>query len=175
MFKVIDLTPEGKPQERVGTDRVAPPPTGTARWIDLTGVDAEALELLGQRFGFHPLALEDCASFELYSKIEEYDDFLFVALHAFTGRSGDPADIDIHEVHAFVQPDVIVTVHDQDVPAVSEAWRRCLNDPGFLARGPCWALHQTADLLVDGVFPLLNAIANELEDAGFAVIEAGDG
>ncbi len=163
MFKVIDLPPEGKPQETEGLERVAPPPAGTIRWIDLVATDEQALAVLGQRFGFHPLALEDCASFELHSKIEEYDDFLFVVLHTFTPDPDDPSDIQIHEVHAFLTEDTLVTVHDNPLPAQQQAWDRALSDPAFLRHGACWALYRTADIMVDQVFPLLTGIAGELE------------
>ena len=89
MFKVIDLTAEGKPEESEDLDRVAVPPAGVVRWIDLIEPDKNALDLLRQRFDFHPLALEDCATFELRSKFDEYGDHLFIVLHAFTPAPDD--------------------------------------------------------------------------------------
>jgi magnesium transporter len=170
VFKVIDLPKEGKPQEHIGTDHVVPPPPGMVRWVDLVATDQASLDLLRDRFGFHPLALEDCASFELMSKIEEYPDFLFVVLHTFTACEGDPSDIQIHEVHAFVTESTLVTVHDNPVPAAQQAWTKALSGPEVLARGPCWALYLTADVMVDAIFPLLAAIAAELEEVEEALI-----
>ena len=112
MFKVIDLPAEGKPEECEDLARVAPPREGILRWIDIIEPGKDALDLLRQRFDFHPLALEDCATFELRSKFEEYGDHLFIVLHAFTAASDDPTFIQIHEVHAFLAERYLVTVHD---------------------------------------------------------------
>lgn len=163
MFKVIDLPPEGKPAESLDTSRVAPPPEGTFRWIELVETDDEALKLLQERFRFHPLAIEDCASFELHSKLEEYPDYLFVVLHTFTSDSDEPSEIDIHEIHAFVGQNYLVTVHDRPVPAAEDVWRRATRERETLERGPGWALYRTADAMVDAVFPMLEEMASELE------------
>lgn len=171
MFKVIDLLPEGKPEESSDPDRVAPPPEGTLRWIDLVEHDAEALELLRQRFDFHPLAIEDCASFEMRSKIDEYADHLFVVLHTFTADPDDPTDIQIHEIHAFLGDRYLVTVHDNRVPATERVWQRAARDPSVLQGGPCWALYLNADTMIDATFPLLDDIARRLENTEEAVLE----
>ena len=163
MFKVIDLAPEGKPEESVDIARVAPPAKGTIRWIDLVGTDRAALDLLRERFGFHHLALDDCAHFQMRSKIEEYDGFLFVVLHTFTADPKVAQGVQVHEVHAFLTDDTLVTVHDNPLPAQQQVWARALEDAAMLRRGPCWALYMTADVMVDAVFPLLEQMGDELE------------
>jgi len=171
VFKVIDLPPEGKPQETFDPDRVRRPPEGTLRWVDVVEHDDEALELLKQRFGFHPLAIEDCATFELRSKLEEYDDYLFVVLHSFTADPDDPREIQIHEVHAFLGEDFLVTVHDNPVPAAENVWKRAVRDEAVLRRGPCWALYMTVDTMIDAIFPQLARITRELEDVEEKILE----
>lgn len=171
MFKVIDLPAEGKPEESSGKDRVARPPEGTVRWVDLVEPDAEALELLRQRFDFHPLAIEDCASFEMRSKLDEYEDHLFIVLHTFTAAPDDPTDIQIHEIHAFLGDHYLVTVHDNPVAATERVWRRAATDPSILSRGPCWALYLNADTMIDAVFPLLDDVASRLERIEEVIVE----
>jgi magnesium transporter len=163
VFKVIDLPPNGKPEETQDLDRLRPPPEGTVRWVDIVEHDAAALEQLRERFGFHPLAIEDCASFEMRSKLEEYDSHLFVVLHTFTADPEDPTDIQIHEIHAFLSENYLVTVHDNPVPACEAVWERAARDRTILSRGPCWALYMNADTMVDATFPILEQIADELE------------
>lgn len=170
MFRVIDLTADGRPEEVHGSERVAPPPEGTVRWIDLVEADDESLALLAERFGFHPLEIEDCATFELHSKLEEYPDHLFVVLHAFTEDPDEPFEIQVHEIHAFLNERYLVTVHDNQVPAAEEVWQRARRNPRAM-RSPAWALYTTADAMVDAVFPLLDKIADELERIEERVLE----
>ncbi len=170
MFKVIDLPSEGKPEESFDESRVRPPPPGTVRWVDVVRHDDAALALLHERFGFHPLALEDCSTFELRSKIEEYDDYLFVVLHTFTPHPEEPDEIQVHEIHAFLSQSYLVTVHDNPVAATETVWRRAATDPTILGRGPAWALYMNADAMVDAIFPQLETLAAELEDVEEAVL-----
>ena len=85
MFRVMDLG-DGRVELFEGSDRVAPPPPGVLRWVDLRGDDAAHLELLRQRFDFHPLAIEDCAHLDQRPKLEEYPDHLFLVIQGFAVR-----------------------------------------------------------------------------------------
>lgn len=170
MFKVIDLNAEGKPEESEDLDRVAPPPNGMLRWVDLIETDKGALELLRERFEFHPLALEDCATFELRSKFEEYGDYLFIVLHAFTAMPDDPTFIQIHEVHAFLSEHYLVTVHDNPVAATEVAWKKAASDPTILKRGTGWAFYTTVDAMVDATFPVIENLVARVEKVEEAVL-----
>ena len=174
MFKVIDLTAEGKPEESEDSDRVAPPPTGTVRWIDLIEADQGALELLRQRFDFHPLALEDCATFEPHSKFEEYGDQVFIVLHAFTAAPHDPLFIQIHEVHAFLAEHFLVTVHDNPLGATEVARRKAVSDPAVLQRGPAWAFYTVVDAMVDATFPVIEHLVERVARVEEKVLTGGE-
>jgi len=48
-------------------------------WVNVDGLgDAATIEGLGKLFGLHPLALEDVVHVHQRSKVEEYEDYLFV-------------------------------------------------------------------------------------------------
>ncbi|MFN7135627.1 MAG: CorA family divalent cation transporter, partial [Myxococcales bacterium] len=70
-------------------------------WVDLVRQEQPELDLLGKRFGLHPLALEDCAHLDQRPKAEEYGNHLFLVQHSFTcGRH--PQELELHELHAFL-------------------------------------------------------------------------
>lgn len=173
VFRVIDRTLSGELQESEGTERVCPPPEGVVRWVDLRETDADSLQTLKERFGFHPLAIEDCATFELHSKLEEYPDHLFVVLHAFTEDPNDPFEIQIHELHAFLSDCYLVTVHDNRIAAAEATWERARREPTML-RSPAWALYRTADAMVDAIFPLLSKYQTEVDRIESAVLGQPD-
>ena len=170
MFRVIDLTPEGVLEKSTGLDRARPPEKGTFRWVDLLEWEMDSLSQLGERFSFHPLAIEDCSTFELHSKLEEYTDHLFIVLHAFTEDPDEPFEIVIHEIHAFVHEDYLVTVHDTPVHATEAVWARAETDTRIM-RSPGWTLHAVVDAMVDALFPILRRIGSELERLEEAVLD----
>src|SRR5690348_13621822 len=97
MFRVLDVKRDGTVEESSGEARVYPPGDGpnepAVRWVDLEAQDAPSLALLGERFGFHPLTLEDCAHFDQRAKVEEYGSYLFIVTHAVTCT--DPRSPDV--------------------------------------------------------------------------------
>ncbi len=171
MFQVLDLGPDGRLVTSDGDDRAAPPPDGTVRWIDLVEPDAPALELLRMRFDLHPLAIEDCATFGLQSKIDDYERYLFVVVHSFTASTVDPLEIQIHEIHAFVGAGYLITVHDNPLPSHEAVWAKATADKGSLERGPSWILYRHIDAMVEATEPLVLRIREQLDDLEWATIE----
>src|SRR5437764_15339453 len=92
--RVMDVEGDGALRAAEGIELVGRPPTGTLRWIDVRGQEKADIDLLGERFGFHPLALEDCLHFDQRPKLEEYGDYLFLVLHAFQCSADDPCHVD---------------------------------------------------------------------------------
>jgi magnesium transporter len=170
-FRVIELDASGQLTEYEGALRVAPPPDGVVRWVALAESDDEALELLRQRFQFHPLAIEDCAHLDQRPKLEEYGDHLFLVTQGFTCPGVRVKNLELHELHAFLGERYLVTVHAGTMQAVNSVWRRVSKDKTPLARGVDFVYYLIADSLVDDNFPILDRIADELEELEDVVLE----
>jgi magnesium transporter len=171
-FRVLELDANGRIQAREGAETAAPPPAGVTRWIDLASADAQALELLRERFNFHPLAIEDCANLDQRPKLEEYDGHLFLVTQGFTCPTPYVKNLELHELHAFLGERYLVTVHADHVPALEDVWRRVTGDATPLGRGADFVYYLIADALVDSNFPLLDRIADELETIEDVVLES---
>lgn len=171
MFQILDLGRDGRVFERVGDEFVRPPPDGVIRWIDLVEPDPESLELLRTRFELHPLAIGDCATFGLQSKVDDYERHLFVVIHSFTAAPDDPLEIQIHEIHAFLSETFLITVHDNPLPSHDQVWADALRDKATLERGPSWVLYRHVDAMVDATEPLVERIRDQLDDLESAAIE----
>jgi magnesium transporter len=171
MFQVLDLGADGKTIERDGEAWIAPPRDGQARWVDLVDPDPASLELLRQRFDFHPLAIADCATFGTQSKLDDYERYLFIVIHSFTASPDDPLDIQIHEIHAFVGASYLVTVHDNPLPSHAAVWHKAVLEPHVLERGPLWILYMHVDAMVAATEPLVHRIRDQLDEIEWTMIE----
>ncbi|MGH2454371.1 MAG: CorA family divalent cation transporter, partial [bacterium] len=74
-------------EEEVTADPAAPLPAllerdSQAVWVDLDRARAEDLRVLSEVFQFHPLAIEDSQKTGQRPKIESFDGFLFLTVHA---------------------------------------------------------------------------------------------
>ena len=56
---------------------------GLLLWVDLDNpTDEEIKVILEGVFQFHPLAIEDCVTPSSLPKIEDYEEYLFIVMHA---------------------------------------------------------------------------------------------
>jgi len=50
-------------------------------WVDIPVCDEQAAQVLGEVFGFHPLAVQACIERNAVPKVRAYRDHIFVVLH----------------------------------------------------------------------------------------------
>ena len=171
MFRVMELR-DGRVELSEGPDGAAPPSQGVLRWIDLTAPSAMELERLRERFDFHPLTIEDCGHLDQRPKLEEYRNHLFLVTQGFSSKGDRVHELELHELHAFLGDHYVVTVHETPIAALEKAWLRLSTDPKLLGRGVDFAYYLVADGIVDDNFPILDRIADELEELEDSVLAA---
>lgn len=145
-----------------------------ARWVDLQDPDEPTLNRLGEKFGLHRLAIEDCLHLDQRPKLEDYPGHEFLVMQGFCGTDDkDPAKIDLHEMHTFLGDNWIITVHDKSHPAIGKAADRVTRDPAeTIGRGVDFVAYLVLDAVVDENFPLLDRFNDELEDLETAIFES---
>jgi magnesium transporter len=174
VFRVIDFLPDGQLMVREATQPLEPPPDAITRWMDVSGNEAIGLEQLRERFGFHPLAIEDCLHLDQRPKLEEYKDHLFLVTQGFSSDGERVSELRLHELHAFLGRNYLVTVHSDLMPALEAVWDRVKQSPAPLERGPDFVYYLIVDRLVDANFPLLDRLADELEELQDRVLERAE-
>lgn len=174
MFRTIEVGPEGAVESRdedpiVG---VRPPENGRYRIIDCTNPTSDELAILQDRFGFHTMAIEDCAQYDARPKFEPYDDYLFVVIHSLRPDPANPAQLDARELHAFLAANYLVTVHDHKIECIDAVWRRLLQDPTLARRGIGYVYYLIADGAITSVFPWIEELIDRIEAAEDELREA---
>jgi magnesium transporter len=140
-------------------------------WVELH--DALASELSGMQrlFNLHPLAVEDAAKGHQRPKVEEYGDSLFTVLHIVEPDNGE---LRVGELAIFTGRNYLVSVCNLAQRDFQEVRARCEREPDLLRQGPGYVLYALMDAVVDGYFPLLDSLEDEL-DSIEARIFAPDG
>jgi len=147
---------------------------GALVWIDCTPTP-ENLAWLGERFGFHPLALEDCAHEDQRPKFEEYPGNLFAVIHRIA-KAPDDSGLLSHELHAFLTPEALVTVHLCPLAEIDRVFEHCCTDREGLGRGPDFALYQVWDAVTDAHFAVGDDLTDGIDELGAEVVaDAGAG
>jgi magnesium transporter len=105
---------------------------GQLSWLMVERPGTAELMLLEQRFGFHPLDLEDLVSKTERPKIDSRPAYAFVVLH-FPVMAGRPRRLTAGELHIFLGSDYLVTVHDGDLRPPVRLFEELKADPASRA------------------------------------------
>lgn len=166
-IKAARLYNNGKVVRDLGPDEAIPEDCddGDFFWLGLFEPTPEELAGIAKRFGLHPLAVEDALKAKQLPKVEVYGDQLFVI--ASTGNlEGDI--IQSGETAFFLGRHFIVSVRHGSARAHTDVRARLETLPAKLAHGPDYVLYAVLDFIVDGYFPVVDAI----EDRMLAVEES---
>jgi magnesium transporter len=167
--------PRIRPRLRRGARDVAVAPERTRpaelasnglTWIHLERLDAEAATELAERFGWHPLDLEDVLSRRQRPKVDDYPDYLFAVLH-FPVYDKAIQRLNAGEIDIFLGGDYLVTIPNVELAPVTRLFRRCEEDEelreSLFSQGSGRLLYEVLDDLFDYCFPILDKIAHKLE------------
>jgi magnesium transporter len=126
-------------------------------WLDLQDPSEEEVELVGEVFGFHPLAIEDSLHFGQRPKLEEYDDFVFLVVYGWA-----PDEDGLVEVHCYYSERFLITIRRDEAPALDEVRSECTRALGKSDEA-ILVLHKVVDGLVDSFAPPLDRFNDRLE------------
>ena len=142
-------------------------------WVDFDGESPEVCEpILRQAFGFHPLAVDDALQESHVPKVDDWDTYLYVVLHAVTLDQADQVALDTLELDVFLGANYLVTHRTQPVAAVDRLWATCQRDERHLKKGSTHLLYFLADELVADYMPVVGSFdeaIDQLEDSIFSV------
>lgn len=133
--------------------------SGEFVWIGLFEPSEGELRELAERFGLHPLAVEDAQAAHQLPKLEVYGEQLFVV--ARTARLED-GEILYGETAIFVGRNFIITVRHGSARAHTKLRHQLEAAPERLKHGVDFVLHGVLDFIVDGYTPIIEAIEEEV-------------
>jgi magnesium transporter len=135
-------------------------------WIHLDTPDAEQATALAERFGWHPLDVEDVLSKRQRPKIDDYPDYLFAVLH-FPVYDKTVQRLNAAELDFFLGADYLVTLPTVELLPVTRLFVRCSDDDELrdqlFGKGSGYLLYHVLDDLFDYCFPILDKIGHKLD------------
>jgi magnesium transporter len=161
---VVSAAPDGTVREATSADGLAATLAEARRqdgsvWIDLQAATPAEVSAVAAALGLHPLLVEDISERNQRSKIEQFDGVIHLVLFAIAF----PGEVEAMEVDLVLGDVFLLTVHDPGWdPLVSEHLRMGVG--GVLGKGPDFLLYVLADTIVDGYFPVLDRLADEIDE-----------
>ena len=136
---------------------------GVNLWVDLASpTDDEIKAILETTFAFHPLAIEDCVADSPLPKLEAYDDYLYLVMHAVDYTRTE--SFTTTELDFFLGKNFLVTFHRQPLKGIDAALERFTKTTTLVVRGPDRFAHTILDGMVEAYKPALDAIRLQIEE-----------
>ncbi len=127
-------------------------------WVDLEAPNEFEEETLVEIFNFHPLAVEDCITDQSHPKVDDYEEYLFMVVHAITMKQrGKNEEFGTSELDLFIGDNYVVTVHRNSLECVAQIRDSAVKKTTTIMSGGSDILaHAILDRLVDNYLPVLD-------------------
>ncbi len=142
-------------------------------WLDLVAPNEEDIRVLRDEFRFHPLAIEDATRGEQRPKVDSYEDYYFVVFYNL-GVAERGGEILREPLYLFIGRNYLVTIHANPIPQIQETLRRWRDPNAALGQDVGALIYALLDAIVDDYFPLMDDIAERVEDLEQHIFEKFD-
>jgi magnesium transporter len=147
-------------------------------WIGLHEPTETQFAGIAERFGLHPLAVEDAVHAHQRPKIETYDELLFVVVKTVhyddTLPGGTAEVVETGEVMVFLGANFVITVRHGEHGGLQRVRKGLEADPDLLSLGPSTVLHSVLDSIVDSYVGVCRALQEDIDETETAVFTASN-
>ena len=161
LYRDHRLLAHNPPLSTVATLRNEP---GVMVWVDLSAPTAEeTTAILETLFSIHPVVIDDCSTHSHFPKLDAFDDYLHLVMHAVDYSKTDKfstTDLDL-----ILGKNFLISYHPQPLRLVQQVLER-YSRSGQSAppvRGPDRFAHTLLDQLVEAYKPALDELRQDLE------------
>jgi magnesium transporter len=139
-------------------------------WINVDGLhEVEVLGALGERFGLHPLVVEDILNTAQRPKLEDHGEHLFVVLKSLyhdAVENGDAPDgePEIEQISLVLGPNYVLSFQERQGDEFGPIRDRVRADKGRVRKaGADYLAYALIDLIVDQYFLVLERFGDRIE------------
>lgn len=168
LIRSIYLSPEGIFKTGLDVSEFAEliKDPGGLLWVDFEASPPETDEkILQEAFSFHPLAIEDALLQSHVPKLDDWEDYLYIVLHAVVFDSQAGEKVDTLEVDFFLGKNYLVTHHDQKILAIDHVWDNFQVDNRIYKNGSGHLFYRIADEIVASYMPVLEMLDDVIDQS----------
>ena len=145
----------------------------TVSWIDVVGLhDVNVLRDIGEKFGIHPLVMEDILNTEQRPKVQDLGDYLFVVFKmARPGRE----EYELEQVSLILKNQCVITFQEETGDVFEPIRERIRDAKGRIRNAAAdYLVYSLIDAVVDGYFPYMESLSDSLEETEERTLQSHD-
>ena len=142
---------------------------GARVWLDVQDPTEDELTLVAEEFDLHPVSVEDTRHRGQRPKIEFFDRYFLIVLHALSLNDRD--ELVDSEIHAFAGNRYLLTLRYAPAFDLSPVLKRWDRRPDHTTEGGGFLLYALLDEIVDRYFAVVERfedLSEDIEDRVFA-------
>jgi len=128
-------------------------------WVDVEEISPTALQRLGACLGLHELVIEDIAERNQRAKVEYTDDIMHLVMFALVYAD----DLRTIELDIVLGPRFLLTSHTPEWRPLKTRDLARMGVEHFLSQGTDLLLYAVVDPVVDGYFPVMDRLSDEID------------
>ena len=140
-------------------------------WVDVQGFgNKPMINRIGEVFSIHPLAMEDVVNMPQRPKAEAYENQVLIITRMV--RMKGAGDVDMEQVTVVLGKNYLLTFQERYGDVLDPVRRRIRTGKGRPIRqnGPGYLSYVIVDTIVDGYYPVVEALGDHLEQLENAVM-----
>ena len=172
-ISLVAFDAEGYEERRLASLAEVPPASpGKKLWLRLIGHDPVLLNQLTERFGVHPLVLEDVVNVGQRPKVEDYESHLFIIVDTVRRNDGSYQE---EQVSLLLFDGLLISVQERESDLFQPIEERLRSGRGKArAMGLDLLAYAIIDTVVDHYYPVLEQISDQLEAIEESLLESPD-
>ena len=134
-------------------------------WIDVEGIhNIELIDAMGLQYGLHPLILEDIVNTEQRTKLEEYENELFLILK-FLKYNRETMEVETDQISLILGKNYVISFQEGPYEAFDFIRQRLRMAKGSIrSKGADYLLYVMLDVIVDNYYSIIEDIGESIED-----------
>jgi magnesium transporter len=146
---------------------------GGLLWIDfLDEPDAVCERMMRDVFHFHPLAIDDALRESHVPKLDDWDRYLYLVLHAVSFDAAAVDQLATHELDIFAGANYLVTHREHAIEPLERVWSSCIKDQRVMGRGAARLLYHLVDEVVASHMPVVDSVDVEMDSIEERILSA---
>lgn len=134
--------------------------TSTVTWLNITGIHEEVIiKSIGEKFGIHPLVLEDIVDPNQRPKMEDYDDYVYMVVRMLSISSKNKL-VD-EQISLILGPSWVLSFQETPSDVLRPLRERIRASKGQVRKmGPDYLVYAIMDCIVDHYFIVLEQVGD---------------
>ncbi|NOZ03041.1 MAG: magnesium/cobalt transporter CorA [FCB group bacterium] len=139
--------------------------TSSITWINVNGLhEVSIIEDLGKCFKIHPLVLEDILNVDQRPKMEDFGDYVFIALKMLDYEE-DKEAVESEQISMIIGKNFLITFQEGEGDVFDAIRERIKNSKGRIRSvGADYLAYTLMDAIVDHYFIILERIGDSIEN-----------